>query len=99
MNPTPTGAQSPSDHVDPVAHDATDTTASAKIGPARSRRSGRRANASMIIGACLVVLIVGLALISFVWTRTTRPRSTPPPVCRAAASPTRSAPTPSDGTR
>ncbi|UZD63229.1 hypothetical protein [Brevibacterium sp. JSBI002] len=32
MNPTPTGAQSPSDHVDPVAHDATDTTASAKIG-------------------------------------------------------------------
>ncbi|MGC2942352.1 MULTISPECIES: ABC transporter permease [unclassified Brevibacterium] len=56
MNPNPTGA--------PTPHE-TGTTASAKP---RSRKGGRRTNASMIIGAALVVLIVGLALVSFVWT-------------------------------
>ena len=68
MNPTPTGAQNPRNHIDPVDPAATGATASAKGGPARSRKGGRRLNASMIIGAALVMLIVGLALISFVWT-------------------------------
>ena len=68
MNPTPTGAQNPRNHIDPVDPAATGAAASAKGGPTRSRKGGRRLNASMIIGAALVVLIVGLALISFVWT-------------------------------
>ncbi len=68
MNPPPTGAQNPRTHIDPVDPAATGATASAKGGPARSRKGGRRLNASMIIGAALVMLIVGLALISFVWT-------------------------------
>lgn len=63
MNPTPTGAPNPRDRVD-----VTGTTASATGGTARPHKGGRRANASMIIGSALVVLIVGLALVSFVWT-------------------------------
>ena len=38
MNPTPTGAQNPRNHIDPVDPAATGATASAKGGPARSRK-------------------------------------------------------------
>jgi peptide/nickel transport system permease protein len=65
MTDIPTGANSPRDD---VAVEPNDRATSAKADPTGSRRSRLRLNASMIIGACLVIIILGMALLSFVWT-------------------------------
>jgi peptide/nickel transport system permease protein len=65
MSEMPTGANIPRDD---VALDVSAATASAPEPAAGRRRRRLRLNSSMIIGACLVILILGLALVSFVWT-------------------------------
>lgn len=62
MSQTPTGATDPRDDV------AVDAATARARGPATSSRQSLRLNASMIIGTCFVTLIVGLALVSFIWT-------------------------------
>jgi peptide/nickel transport system permease protein len=65
MSDSPTGAHSPRDPADVEAPDPSVSARATGTGPGRSKP---RLNASMAIGGGLVVLIVGLALVSFLWT-------------------------------
>ena len=65
MSDSPTGAHSPRDLADVEAPGPTVPARATDTGPGRSKL---RLNASMAIGGGLVVLIVGLALVSFLWT-------------------------------
>lgn len=77
-NPRQPATEDPRDglgsHENPAAASARtgaslSTGASAKAGPGdRRRRTKLRLNASMVIGAVLVLLIFALALVSFIWT-------------------------------
>ena len=39
-----------------------------ELDPGAGRRSGRRLNPSLVVGGLLVLLVVAMALVSFVWT-------------------------------
>ena len=39
-----------------------------EVDPTAGRRSGRRLNPSLVVGGLLVLLVVAMALVSFVWT-------------------------------
>src|SRR5699024_5870121 len=65
MSDRPTDAHSPRDFAGVEAPAQSVSARAADTGPGRSKR---RLNASMAIGGGLVVLIVGLALVSLLWT-------------------------------
>lgn len=65
MSEIPAGSGSPREDGDADVRTTTTSTTDSATG---LRRPRLRLNASMIIGTCLVVLILGMALISFVWT-------------------------------
>ena len=39
-----------------------------ELAPGAGRRSGRRRGPSLVVGGLLVLLVVAMALVSFVWT-------------------------------